>query len=38
MSLLTILFIDRFITIRATDAEQELGLDVSEIGVKSTTY
>ena len=38
MSLLTILFIDRFITIRATDAEQELGLDASEIGVKSTTY
>ena len=38
MSLLTILFIDRFIPIRATDAEQELGLDVSEIGVKSTTY
>jgi Amt family ammonium transporter len=33
MSLLTILFIDRFITIRATDAEQELGLDASEIGV-----
>ena len=38
MSLLTILFINRFITIRATDAEQELGLDASEIGVKSTTY
>jgi Amt family ammonium transporter len=38
MSFLTILFIDRFITIRATDAEQELGLDASEIGVKSTTY
>ncbi len=38
MSLLTILFIDRFISIRATDAEQELGLDASEIGVKSTTY
>ena len=38
MSLLTILFIDRFITIRATDAEQELGLDASEIGVKSTSY
>ena len=38
MSLLTILFIDRFITIRATDAEQELGLDAGEIGVKSTTY
>ena len=38
MSLLTILFIDRFITIRATDEEQELGLDASEIGVKSTTY
>ena len=38
MSLLTILFINRFITIRATDEEQELGLDVSEIGVKSTTY
>ena len=38
MSLLTILFIDRFVTIRATDAEQELGLDASEIGVKSTTY
>ena len=38
MSLLTILFIDRFITIRATDAEQELGLDAVETGVKSTTY
>ena len=38
MSLLTILFIDKFITIRATDEEQELGLDASEIGVKSTTY
>ena len=38
MSLLTILFIDKFISIRATDAEQELGLDASEIGVKSTTY
>ena len=38
MSLLTILFIDKFITIRATDEEQELGLDDSEIGVKSTTY
>ena len=38
MSLLTILFIDRFISIRATDAEQEVGLDASEIGVKSTTY
>ena len=38
MSLLTILFIDRFITIRATDAEQELGLDAGEIGVKSTSY
>jgi Amt family ammonium transporter len=38
MSFLTILFIDRFITIRASDAEQELGLDASEIGVKSTTY
>ena len=38
MSLLTILIIDRFISIRATDAEQELGLDASEIGVKSTTY
>ena len=38
MSLLTILFIDRFIPIRATDEEQELGLDASEIGVKSTTY
>ena len=38
MSLLTILFINRFITIRATDEEQELGLDASEIGVKSTTY
>ena len=38
MSLLTILFIDRFITIRATDAEQDLGLDAGEIGVKSTTY
>ena len=38
MSLLTILFINRFITIRATDEEQEVGLDASEIGVKSTTY
>ena len=38
MSLLTILFIDRFITIRATDAEQEVGLDAGEIGVKSTSY
>ena len=38
MSLLTILFIDKFITIRATDEEQEQGLDASEIGVKSTTY
>ena len=38
MSLLTILFIDRFITIRATDEEQELGLDAVETGVKSTTY
>ena len=38
MSLLTILFIDRFITIRATDAEQELGLDAVETGVKSTSY
>ena len=38
MSLLTILTIDKFITIRATDEEQELGLDASEIGVISTTY
>ena len=38
MSLLTILLIDRFITIRATDEEQELGLDAVETGVKSTTY
>ena len=38
MSLLTILFIDRFITIRASDAEQEVGLDAGEIGVKSTSY
>ena len=38
MSLLTILFIDRFVTIRATDAEQELGLDAVETGVKSTSY
>jgi Amt family ammonium transporter len=38
MSFLTILFIDRFITIRATDAEQELGLDAVETGVKSTSY
>ena len=38
MSLLTILFIDRFITIRATDAEQELGLDAVETGLKSTSY
>ena len=38
MSLLTILFINKFITIRATDAEQELGLDAVETGVKSTTY
>ena len=38
MSLLTILFIDRFIPIRATDEEQELGLDAVETGVKSTTY
>ena len=38
MSLLTILTIDKFLTIRATDEEQELGLDASEIGVKSTTY
>ncbi len=38
MSLLTILFIDRFIPIRATDEEQELGLDVTETGVKSTSY
>ena len=36
MSLLTILFIDRFIPIRATDHEQEIGLDVTETGVKST--
>jgi len=38
MSLLTILFIDRFIPIRATDEEQEIGLDAIETGVKSTTY
>ena len=38
MSLLTILFIDRFIPIRATDEEQEVGLDAVETGVKSTTY
>ena len=38
MSLLTILTIDKFITIRATDEEQELGLDAVETGVKSTTY
>ena len=38
MSLLTILFIDRLIPIRATDEEQELGLDAVETGVKSTTY
>ena len=38
MSLLTILFIDRFIPIRATDQEQEIGLDAIETGVKSTTY
>ena len=38
MSLLTILFIDRFIPIRATDEEQEVGLDATETGVKSTTY
>jgi len=36
MSLLTILFIDRFIPIRATDEEQEVGLDITETGVKST--
>ena len=38
MSLLTIIFIDRFIPIRATDQEQEIGLDAIETGVKSTTY
>ena len=38
MSLLTILFIDRFIPIRATDEEQEVGLDAVETGVKSTPY
>ncbi len=38
MSLLTILFIDKFIPIRATDEEQEVGLDAVETGVKSTTY
>ena len=38
MSLLTILFIDRFIPIRATDEEQEVGLDAVETGEKSTTY
>ena len=38
MSLLTILVIDRFIPIRATDEEQEVGLDAVETGVKSTTY
>ena len=38
MSLLTILFIDRIIPIRATDEEQELGLDAVETGIKSTTY
>jgi Amt family ammonium transporter len=38
MSLLTILFIDRLIPIRATDEEQELGLDAVETGIKSTTY
>ena len=37
MSLLTILFIDRFVPIRATDQEQEIGLDAVETGVKSTT-
>ena len=37
MSLLTILFIDKFLPIRATDEEQELGLDAVETGVKSTT-
>ena len=38
MSLLTILFIDRFVPIRATDQEQEIGLDAIETGVKSTSY
>ena len=38
MSLLTILFIDKFMPIRATDEEQEVGLDAVETGVKSTTY
>ena len=37
MSFLTILFIDRFVPIRATDQEQEIGLDAVETGVKSTT-
>ena len=33
MSLLTILAINAFMPIRATDEEQDLGLDVSEVGV-----
>ena len=35
MSLLTILAINAFMPIRATDEEQDLGLDVSEIGVEA---
>ena len=35
MSLLTILAINAFMPIRATDEEQDLGLDVSEIGIEA---
>ena len=34
-SLVTILVIDKFIPIRASDEEQELGLDVTEIGIEA---
>jgi len=34
-SLLTILVINKFIPIRASDEEQELGLDVTEIGIEA---
>ena len=34
-SLITTLVINKFMPIRATDEEQDLGLDVSEIGIEA---
>ena len=35
MSLLTVLVINRFMPIRASDEEQDAGLDVSEVGIEA---